>query len=172
MAAGGGDVTRLGRGRRGLLVIEGLLLILSVAFAIAFALDANPDDPGLADVGLFGGPLLAVCAAVILSGALMLFSLLRWLAVSISRALLVTVGVLISAPIVYVILFFILWNGLDALHLMTVQIYAGIVGILPVLVTIAIFRELARAPGEPGGRLGAIIGGIIEGLSHTAVGSA
>lgn len=69
-----------------------------------------------------------------------------------------------------IVALFIAWNGLDAVHLLTVPTYAALAGVLPVLVAILLVRALARGSDEPPGRIGSIVGGVLDGLSHTPAG--
>jgi len=98
-----------------LVVVIGIsaLMVFSVYLVIITA-DADPNDPGAADVAFFISPFLAAAAAIVTGILLALVASLRLIPLTIGRVGRALVAGVILGPVIYLIFLIVIASALDA----------------------------------------------------------
>ena len=131
-------------------VTVAVLCLFGAYLTVVSVAGADPNDPGLVQVALFGSPFLAAAAAFVTGLMLTILGALRLVELTLARALVALVLGLVGAPIGYLVVFVVTWTLLGNVPL---GVFAVLCFMLPVvcgigstLIATTLVRRISPAP--------------------------
>jgi hypothetical protein len=127
-----------------------VLMIVAVCLVIIQA-DADPDDPGAADVAFVLSPMLAIADAIVTGLLLVLMAARRLIPLTVARAVRALAAGVILGPLIYLTVLIVSASRLDAAHSgLTNAIFSYLVPTI-CAVGVTLITALVRRPGGPAG---------------------